>query len=327
MIRVAVFGATGYGGAEVIRILSEHPFASVVAATSERLPGTKLTSECPWLVSDLILETTESAVARKPDYDVAFLAVESGKAGPLVTALGDSMRIIDHIVDPTTYEQFYSRPWSEHTTNAVYGLPEITPVSEIASANLIANPGCHPTAAILGLAPLVRAGLTEGVIVVDSKTGVSGGGRASTAFHFAETDAALKPYGTTGHRHTPEIEQIIGPVRFTPHLVPMARGLLTTSHAKLTRPSSVQELRELIEAAYENRPFVRLVDAPPSTKQVAGTNRCDIFVDYDARTQFAVVFAAIDNLGKGMAGQAVQNMNLMFGLPETAGLPLQGVWP
>ncbi len=332
MIRVAVFGATGYGGSEVIRLLAGHPDATVVAVTSDRLPGHKISEECPWLASDLVLESTERVIERSAEYDVAFLAVEARRATPLVEALIESVKIIDHsadhrLKDPKAHATYYKTPWSTYAEEAVYGLPEIVPAETIAAARLVANPGCHPTAALLGLVPLARAAVYEGVTIVDSKTGVSGAGRSAREFNFSEIDGGLKAYATVGHRHTAEIEQFAGLVRFTPHLVPFARGLHTTAYVKLARQVNADELRALIADAYIDRPFVRVVGSPPSTKQVLGSNRCDISVDVDSRTGYAVICAVIDNLVKGMAGQAIQNMNLMFGLNEATGLPLNGVWP
>ncbi|RYG35599.1 N-acetyl-gamma-glutamyl-phosphate reductase, partial [bacterium] len=210
-----------------------------------------------------------------------------------------------------------------------YGLPELGDREEIASARLVANPGCHVTAAALALTPLVRAGIVTGIPVVDSKSGVSGAGRArkETDYLFSELDNGLKAYAVTGHRHTPELEQVAGVmVRFTPHLVPMTRGIHATIHVPVSA-TSADEVRGLLRDAYQGEPFVRVVNSPPTTKQVLGTNRCDLWADYDPRTGHAVLLSVIDNLGKGASHQAIQSMNLMIGAPETTGLPVDAVWP
>jgi N-acetyl-gamma-glutamyl-phosphate reductase len=209
----------------------------------------------------------------------------------------------------------------------VYGLPELVDRRGIAGARLVANPGCYPTAALLGLMPLVRAGILEGTPVIDAKSGVSGAGRSrkETDYLFSELAGGFKAYATTGHRHIPEIEQMTGvKVRFTPHLIPTPRGLEVTTHVPIA-PGA--DLMRLYREAYEKEPFVDLHTAPPSIKQVVGSNRCAIYPGYDEHTGFAVICSVIDNLVKGAAGQAIQNMNLMAGIDETTGLPRNGVWP
>lgn len=327
--RAAIVGATGYGGAEVVRLLSTHPNVDVTVVTSARNPGKSLRSECPWLDSDLILSAFEPETL---DVDVVFLAQEAGFAMLHAGALSQRMRVIDlsadfRLTDAAIYEKFYGIPQSAPDVKAVYGLPELVPHEEIAASRVVANPGCYPTTTLLGLMPIVRAGLVNGTPIVDAKSGVSGAGRSKkdTSYLFSELDGSFKAYGVKGHRHTPEIEQMVGrPVRFTPHLLPIPRGLHATIHAPLVKEVDVLGL---LREFYAGAKFVRVVDTPPTTKQVVGSNRCDIWGTYDANTGYAVICSALDNLVKGAAGEAIQSMNLMLGLPEETGLPLNGIWP
>lgn len=333
-IRVAVVGATGYGGAEIVRLLANHPCARVTTVTSSRLAGRPLREECPWLGTDLILSALDP---ERLDADFVVLAQENGFAMENAAALLPHARIIDlsadfRLKDHAIYKQYYKRDHAnpDLPTEPVYSIPELTDHEKIASARLLANPGCYPTATLLALTPLAQAGLITGTPVVDAKSGVSGAGRSKkeTEYLFSELAGGFKAYGVTGHRHTPEIEQGIGrAVRFTPHLVPMTRGIHATAHVPVAEGTTKESLREVFREFYRDARFVRLVDAPPSTKQVQGSNRCDLFVDYDDHTGMAVVISVIDNLVKGMAGEAIQNLNLMAGLPEETGLPLDAVWP
>ncbi|MDR3690545.1 MAG: N-acetyl-gamma-glutamyl-phosphate reductase [Fimbriimonas sp.] len=333
-IRVAVVGATGYGGAEVIRLLASHPCAKVTIATSARRAGTPLRQECPWLSSDLVLS---EFIPDGLNADFTFLCQETGFAMDVAPSLLPHTRVIDlsadfRLEDLDIYEQYYGRKHTNPTlsTKPVYGLPELVDRAQIQSAVLVANPGCFPTASLLALMPLARAGLVSGIPVVDAKSGVSGAGRskADTAYLFSELDGGVKAYGVVGHRHTPEIEQLSDlKVRFTPHLIPMPRGIHATVHIPVKEGQKLDGIKELYRQFYSGEPFVTLQDAPPSTKQVLGSNRCAMSVDLDERTGFAIVNSVIDNLVKGMAGQAIQNMNLMAGIPEETGLPMDGVWP
>jgi N-acetyl-gamma-glutamyl-phosphate reductase len=329
-IRTAVVGATGYGGAELVRLLSLHPEAEVVIATSERLAGTPLSQDCPWLATDLILQSFDPASL---DVDFVFLAQEAGFAMLHAPKLLEKSKVIDlsadfRLTDKAVYEATYKRVWDSPglRDEPIYGLPEVIDRDLIRNARLIANPGCHSTNTVLGLRPLVTSGLLDGVPVVDSKSGVSGAGRSrkETDYLFAEMTGNFKAYAVTGHRHIPEIEQQVGvKIRFTPHLVPESRGIFTTIHAPLKSGTTLETLR----SAYSESKFVRIVDENPSTKQVMGSNRVDIHIVLDEHTGFAVVSVVQDNLVKGAAGQAIQNMNLMAGLPEEVGLPIHGVWP
>lgn len=269
--------------------------------------------------------------------DVFFLCQEVGFAGEMAPILASRAKVIDHsadfrLKDAATYERIYKQPYRGNALHkpAPYGLPELTDRAAIADASVIAVPGCYPTASLLGLMPLVNAGVVNGTPIIDGKSGVSGAGRSKTDtdYTFSELEGSFKPYAAVGHRHTPEIEALTGmPVRFTPHLLPIARGMEVTSYVPISGFNSKQQLHDLFVDAYAAEPFVHVQSQAPATKQVLGSNSCVISVEYDERTSHAVVMSVIDNLGKGAAGQGVQNMNLMLGLPETTGLPIHGVWP
>jgi len=333
-IRVAVVGASGYGGAEIVRLLANHPQARITTVTSGRSAGKPLRGECPWLATDLVL--SEYAPDRL-DADFVFLCQESGFAMERAAEILPHARVIDlsadfRLRDYDAYHAYYGR---EHARPAlpsepVYGLPELAGHEEIERAHLVANPGCYPTTALLSLMPLVRGDLVTGTPVIDAKSGVSGAGRSrkETEYLFTELNGGFKAYAVNGHRHTPEIEQLVGrPIRFTPHLIPATRGIHSTTHVPIKPGLDKARLREHFAEFYRFASFVQVVDAPPSTKQVQGSNRCDLYIDYDDRTGYAVVIGVLDNLVKGAAGQAVQNMNIMAGLPEETGLPVHGVWP
>lgn len=332
--RVAIVGATGYGGAELVRLLATHPSAEVVTVTSERLAGTRLRQDCPWLATDLVLDSFESA---NLDVDYVFLAQEAGFAMKHAPELLKKAKVIDlsadfRLPDKDVYKQYYKREWESPglIDEPVYGLPELVSRDCIKKARLVANPGCHATATLLAITPLVKAGLLDGIPIVDAKSGVSGAGRSrkETDYLFSEMTGNFKAYGITGHRHIPEIEQLAGTkIRFTPHLIPNARGIYVTTHAPLKSGTTGEAVRETLREAYKDSVFVQLVDQTPSTKQVQGTNRVDIGIEFDDHTGYAVISSVLDNLVKGAAGQAIQNMNLMAGFPEEAGLPLDGVWP
>jgi len=329
-LRVGIVGATGYGGAELVRLLTSHPNVEIVTVTSSRAAGRPISEECPWLTSNLVLSEFDPSTV---DVDVLFLAQESGFALQHAAQLLTRTRVVDlsadfRLTDLEAFETYYKKehPGSPAFPDVVYGLPELIDHSLIREAKLVANPGCHVTASLLATMPL--AGHLAGTPVLDSKTGASGAGRSrkETEYLFSELDGGVRAYAEVGHRHTPEIEMILGrKVRFTPHLVPMARGLEVTAYLPLDGTKS--DLKEIYEDFAIGKPFVKIVDKSPSQIQILGSNRCDIFATYDERTGFAVITSAIDNLMKGAAGQAIQNMNLMFDLPEDAGLPIHGVWP
>jgi N-acetyl-gamma-glutamyl-phosphate reductase len=331
LIRVAIVGATGYAGAELVRLLQSHPQAEVTTVTSGRSAGKPLREECPWLATGLTLTAFEP---ESIDTDYVFLCQEAGFAMDHAAALVERAKVIDlsadfRLHDPALYEKYYKRPHSAPGLNPVYGLPELVDRESIKAAKLLANPGCYPTGTLLAITPFARAGLVreDTVAVVDAKSGVSGAGRSKkeTEFLFSELDGSFKAYAVTGHRHIPEIEQTFGAkIRFTPHLLPTPRGLQVTAHIPLNKAT---DPIDLLKDFYKGERFVYVQDSLPSTKQVIGSNTCAIWATYDEHTDCAVVISVIDNLVKGAAGQAIQNMNLNAGLDEQTGLPTSGLWP
>lgn len=333
MARVAIVGASGYGGAELVRLLSTHPEVEIAAATSGRNAGKPLREECPWLATDLVLSAFDPATV---ECDVAFLCQEAGFAMDHARTLVErGVRVVDlsadfRLQDTAAYARYYGMEHRdpELLKEAVYGLPELLVRESIGKARLVANPGCHVTAAVLALVPLVPYVPVDAIPVVDTKTGVSGAGRSrrETDYLFSELDASVMAYGVTGHRHVPEMESLLAglKVRFTPHLVPTPRGMVATVHVPLMR--KVDPL-EVLRQRYAGEPLVRVTDTPPKGKAFTGTAAAGVWGTYDDHTGMAVLVGALDNLGKGAAGQAVQNLNLMLGLPEATGLPLSGLWP
>ncbi len=345
-LNIAIVGSSGYTGGELYRLLLQHPRARVVAVTSEKSAGKPLSDIFPHLtgLTDLVCESLDpETIAKKADF--IFLAL------PHVTAQEAAFRfhqigkkVVDlsadyRLADPAAYEKWYEHchQYPELLKQAVYGLPEIHR-GKIMKASLIANPGCFPTSAILGLAPLLKHRFADHErIVIDSKSGVSGAGRSpSLVYHYPEANEGFMPYKIGTHRHTPEIEQELaglagGPVTvsFTPHLVPMNRGILTTIYVRFTREMNTAQLHGLYTEFFSHEPFVRLLPVGqfPNVRNVRGSNFCDIGVYADPRTGGAVVVSAIDNLVKGASGQAVQNMNLMMGFDETEGLKFAGLFP
>jgi N-acetyl-gamma-glutamyl-phosphate reductase len=356
MIKVGIIGASGYTGGELIRLLANHPAARVTAITSRTHAGKKLEEVFPSFAgwdgpkfagsdSPEAADNFSKSCIYVEGCDLVFLAVPHGVAMEIAPALlSKGQKVIDlgadfRFRDSLTFETWYRHPHSqaEMTRNAVYGLPEIHRAG-IASATLVGNPGCYPTSIILGCYPFIKAGIIDlSRIVIDSKSGVSGAGRkADLAYHFPEMNGNFKAYGLPGHRHTPEIEQELSAlggipvlVSFTPHLLPVSRGILSTLHLALTKSLTTSEAEDLVAEAYRDEPFVKLVKAPglPDLKGVTGTNFCHIGVRVDHRTNQLIVISVIDNMVKGASGQAIQNMNLMFGLAETAGLLQWPVFP
>lgn len=335
-IRVGIVGATGYTGTESVRLLESHLSAAVVYATSDRLAGQPLNHDCPWLASDLTLEAWSPA--RAADCDVLFWCRGNGELMQKMGELPADLRVVDfsadfRLRDTALYADWYGMDHACKDLNPwpVYGMPEVVSPDHIAQARIVANPGCYPTATLIALAPLARAGAIQGTPVIDAKSGVSGAGRSRTEvdYLFTELSDGFRGYKLSGHRHTPEIEQELGMhVRFTPHLIPAARGIYVTAHIPLADGWSAVRIRDLWRGSYAERPFVGVLEGVvPSTKMVRGSNRCLIAVEEDSRTGMAIVVSVIDNLVKGAAGQAVQNMNLMFRLPEATGLPRSGMWP
>jgi N-acetyl-gamma-glutamyl-phosphate reductase len=344
--RVAIAGASGYTGVELLRFLVQHPAAHVVALTAETHANQPIGQVFPNLrgfVDLTCVALDAAALAREAEF--VFLALPH-KASMTVGAelVERGVRVLDlsadfRLKDPAAYPRWYG---FEHTapallSTAVYGLPELHREA-IAAARLVAVPGCYPTSTILGLSPLLARGLVDvETIVVDSISGVSGAGRKpELPTHYAEVNESLKAYGVAKHRHTPEIEQELSgvagrpvTVTFTPHLAPLTRGILTTITARMSRPQATGDLLAVYREFYRERPFVRVLEEGrlPETKHVLHSNLCDIGLVSDARTGRVVVVSAIDNLAKGASGQAVQCFNLMAGLDERAGLWVPGLFP
>jgi N-acetyl-gamma-glutamyl-phosphate reductase len=326
---VLVAGASGFAGALAARLIQRHPHFTLAAVTSRSDVGTPLSDLYPH--HRVTRELEELDLDRHGDVEAAIVAYPHGASAPVVAALLErGVKVVDlsadfRLRDLEVYEEFYvEHPHPELLSRAVYGLPELYR-DRIEDTTLVAGPGCYPTAAILSLAPLARAGLIEDV-VIDAKSGVSGAGRAATAkTHFVTVDENVTPYGVGTHRHTPEIEQEIAalgvpvPVTFTPHLLPLDQGELVSCYVD-TNADDVGDVVALYEEAYADEPFVELVTRPPGVRGVRETNLCSIHVTVDPRTRKVLVFGAIDNLWKGTSSQAVQSLNLMFGRDETEGL-------
>jgi N-acetyl-gamma-glutamyl-phosphate reductase len=332
MAKAGIINVTGYAGSELARLLHQHPQVELVAVTGRSLIGQKLSDVFPHL-ADIDLKI-ESELA---DVDVAFSALPHGSsAQSLLPLINKGIKVIDisadfRLKDAAVYEQWYGvkHPAPELLDKAVYGLPELYH-DQIAKANIVANPGCYPTSAILALAPATKNGLIEPDIIVDSKSGVSGAGRTlNLTVHYSEANENTSAYALDGHRHMPEIAQELAApsVVFVPHLIPMTRGILSSCYAKLRKDMSKNKVHKLYKEFYKGAPFVKVVNTPPQTKQTWGNNNCLIYPTIDTRTNRLIVISCIDNLVKGAAGQAVQNMNLMLGIPETSGLDFLAVYP
>jgi N-acetyl-gamma-glutamyl-phosphate reductase len=326
----AVFGGAGFTGALTARLLFRHPSFELRTVTARSDVGRRLDDLYPHHRVPLVLEALD--LDRQGDVEAAVVAYPHGAAAELVKELRErGMKVVDlsadfRLRDPAVYGEWYrEHPVPELLGEAVYGLPERYR-EQIRGAELVANPGCYPTATLLALGPLAREGLIEDV-VVDAKSGVSGAGRAATeATHFVTVDENVTAYGVAGHRHTPEIEQELAAqgadvrITFTPHLLPLDQGELVSCYVGSNGPLAGVDLDQLYADAYADEPFVELSATPPGVRDVRETNICRISVHRDQRTDRVIVFAAIDNLWKGAASQAVQNLNLMFGLPETEGI-------
>ncbi|WP_456386654.1 N-acetyl-gamma-glutamyl-phosphate reductase [Desulfolithobacter sp.] len=346
MIRVGIVGASGYTGVELARILSTHPEVEITVATSRTYAGKPLSEVFPNL-RDRVQMVCENL---QPDElkdraDFFFTAVPHKTAMDIVPPLlAAGKKVVDlsadfRIRDVAVYEQWYQAHSSpELVRQAVYGLPELYR-DQIRKADLVANPGCYPTSVILGLAPLVRNHLIDpGTLIIDSKSGTTGAGRsAAVATLYCEVADGFRPYKVGGsHRHIPEMEQELSAlsgsrvtISFTPHLLPVNRGILSTMYARLEKSMTTQALQELYETTYGDEYFVRICPQPalPATQHVRGSNCCDLAVRLDERAGRVIVMAAIDNIVKGASGQAVQNMNLMLGLAENTGLESAPFFP
>ncbi|MGH7321187.1 MAG: N-acetyl-gamma-glutamyl-phosphate reductase [Candidatus Rokuibacteriota bacterium] len=350
MLKVGVAGATGYMGAELLRLLLVHPNVQLhLVMASERSAGLPIERVFPSLRGQTPL-TVEALDAERlaADVDCAILALPHGETHRVVSVLRRrGRRVIDLSADyrlrnAADFEEWYETTHgdSERLREAVYGLPELYR-KEIASAQLVANPGCYPAGALLAILPLLRAGLGRaGGIVIDAKSGVTGAGaqtqKPDPMYQYVEANENLQAYGVAKHRHTPEIEQELSAavgaevrITFTPHLVPMNRGLFTTAYVSLQREASTGECLVAYHDAYDREPFVRVLDEGelPRTRATLGSNYCDVTVVADRRTGRAICLSALDNLGKGGAAQGIQNLNIMHGWNERAGLDAPPVYP
>lgn len=348
-IRVGLVGVTGYTGMELARILVGHPAMRLVAATSRSEAGKKLQSIYPFLQGFacgevVVSEPDPDRLAR--ECDLVFLAIPHGAAMEMgATMVEKGCKVVDlsadyRLRDVAVYEEWYAvkHTRADYLPSAVYGLPELY-AAEVASAQLIANPGCYPTAAILGLYPALKAGLVEPeAIVIDAKSGSTGAGRgAKVGMLFCEVYDTFRAYGLGTHRHTPEIEQELSlaagkalTVSFNPHLLPINRGILATMYTTLVKADTdVATVRQVYQRAYQDSPFVRILPQGqlPDLRNVRGTMYCDINFVKDPRTNRLIILSAIDNLCRGASGQAVANGNLMFGLPLETGLRLVPLAP
>ena len=338
-VSIAIVGASGYAGAELVRLLAGHPHATVQALYARGRDNAPLGDEFPHL-APLGLRLVDGTPV-PGEVDVAFLALPHGASAQLAVDLAaGGTTVIDigsdlRLRDPDAYPEWYGfdHPAPPALSDAVYGLTEFAR-DRLSGARLIANPGCYPTATLLALTPFARAGLLEGDVVVDAKSGVSGAGRSAGGdFLYTELEGGTKAYGIPRHRHTPEIAQGLADagatdvqLTFIPHLIPQVRGIIATCYLRLTDDLDDDALRGILTDAYDDEPFVHPVEKPPSSKLASGSNHAFVFVARTAPRR-AVAIGVIDNLGKGAAGQAVQNMNVAVGLPETAGLRMVGVYP
>ena len=341
--KVGIINVTGYAGVELARLLHQHPHVVLTSVTGRSAVGKRLDRVFPHLSGiDLTIETELG------DVGLAFSTIPHKESAPeVIPLLERDLKVVDlsadfRLKDAREYPVWYgfTHPAPKLLKRAVYGLTELYR-SQLATAQLVANPGCYATSAILALAPAVKGGLIGADIIIDSKSGVSGAGRTvSLETHYSEANEDTTAYSLSGHRHLPEIVQELNllcaqpspSVAFVPHLVPMARGILTTVYAPLTDKIAAsnkggEELRQLYRSFYKDEPFTVVVDSPPHTKHTWGSNRCLIYPTIDRRTGRLIVICCLDNLVKGGAGQAVQNMNLMLGLPETTGLEALAVYP
>ncbi|MHB8511382.1 MAG: N-acetyl-gamma-glutamyl-phosphate reductase [Actinomycetota bacterium] len=338
--RVAVAGGSGYSGAELLRLLSAHSGFEVVTTTSREFEGKAVRDVYPNLGSYRDLRYSSLDVDELSKTDLVFLALPHGASTEIGAQLASvGTRVVDfsadfRLLDAALYEKWYGRKHTapEWLPKWVYGLPELNR-EQLKGAALVANPGCYPTSAVLAIAPFLDAGVIDpNGVIVSAASGVSGAGRGlNNSIHFSHVDESFKAYSIGTHKHTPEIEQTLArydshvSVTFIPHLVPMSRGLLSTCVATL-RNSSEDPMKILMEF-YAGEPFVNVVSDPPETKYVSGSNSAHVWARADERTGKLVCVCAIDNLGKGAAGQALQNANLMLGFDETTGLATGGIYP
>ncbi len=343
-VRIAILGASGYSGADLVRLLALHPAARIVALTGERQAGKAMAEVFPHLAGLYLPKLIKIDEIDWSDVDLAFCALPHGTTQAVVKTIPAHVKVIDisadfRLTDIETYAKWYGHPHQavELQAEAVYGLTEHAR-ARVSNARIVANPGCYPTSAQLPLIPLLKSGLIDpDEIIIDAKSGVSGAGRdAKQDSLFAEVSEGLAAYGIAKHRHAPEIEQELSlaagrPINvvFTPHLIPMNRGILSTIYVKLTAGHTADDLRLALMKAYAGEPFVRLTPegSAPSTRHARGSNMALIGVFADRVKGRAILVSAIDNLVKGASGQAVQNMNVMLQLPETTGLSQIALFP
>jgi N-acetyl-gamma-glutamyl-phosphate reductase len=343
-IRTGVLGASGYSGAEMLRLLAHHPQTDIRALTAERHAGRAVADVFPHLGGANLPDLIKVDEVDWSDLDAVFCCLPHATTQEIVAKLPRALKIIDlsadfRLRDLDTYAKWYGQAHlaPELQAEAVYGLTEFAR-DDISGARLVASPGCYPTSALLPLVPLVEAGLIEtGDIIIDSKSGVTGAGRAlKESMLFGEVAEGIHAYGIAGHRHAPEIEQEISRVaghevivNFTPHLMPMNRGILSTIYVRLAGGESPAGLRAALSERFADEPFVRVVPegVSPATRHVRGSNHCLIGVFPDRLAGRAILISVIDNLVKGASGQAIQSMNLMYGLPETTGLEQEPLFP
>lgn len=345
MIKAGIVGATGYAGEQLTWLLYKHPKVSVEFYSSHNYadtPYNEIYNNYYSYIEDICV-SMETAISKLSNINVLFIALPHGKAFEITEkALSLGVKVIDlgadfRLKSKDVYEEWYGvvHESEDLLSKAVYGLTELNREA-IAKCNLLANPGCYPTATILALTPLLKNKLIDiNSIIVDAKSGVSGAGRAaSIGSLFTECNESIKAYAVASHRHTPEIEQELSRassknirITFTPHLVPMNRGILSTCYGTLTKDLTTEEIIELYRDFYKDDYFIKILDGLPETRWVRGSNLCHIGIKVDKRTKRVIIISAIDNLIKGAAGQAVQNMNIMFGLQETTGLEIIAMAP
>ena len=341
-MKVGIINVTGYSGSELARLLSRHPEAEIVSVTGRSAAGKRVPEVMPYLW-DVDLPITENI---EVSVDVVFSALPSGASAiALSPFIKDEIKSIDiaadfRIRDAASFEKAYNvtHPVPELLDKAVYGMPEIHRTA-IKSTKLVANPGCYPEASILALAPAMISNIVSSEIIIDAKSGISGAGRGGLSSNlmdlYAEANENVIAYGLDGHGHKPEIAQELAQLRndkmarvtFIPHRIPMTRGILSTCYAPLKSPMTKGEVRDIYQDYYGNEPFVHVTNVPPQTKHTLGSNNCLVYPTIDEETERLVVVSCLDNLVKGAAGQAVQNMNLMFGLEETTGLKNPSLYP
>ncbi|PXW92168.1 N-acetyl-gamma-glutamyl-phosphate reductase [Streptohalobacillus salinus] len=345
MIKIGIVGGTGYGAVELLRILTQHPHVDEINIYSNSKAGDKISDSYPHLDAIANIEMKTLSVAEAKTNDVLFFATPPGVSHQWIPKLyGTGVKLIDlsgdfRLLDREVYASWYKQATTEKEwlEKAVYGLSEVY-TEAISEAEIVANPGCYPTATLLGLLPAIEGKIIDpSSIIVDGKTGVSGAGRSvSLNTHYAEMNENFKVYQVGTHKHTPEIERFLSDkaeadvvISFTPHIVPMTRGIMTTSYTQIMTNHTEQEIEDFYRAYYEHQPFVRIRTNGnlPQTKEVYGSNYCDISITVDQRTGRLIIIAVIDNLMKGAAGQAVQNMNIINGWDQTTGLSFIPTYP